>query len=208
MAKRYKEKEKKKGGRKGAVLLFIILLIIVVIFTIYFVNKNADNVDSSEKASQSGSDANISGKDEGSKKKTAKEKQEDEQLNEENASGDMLSPSELNRMVLEENEKVESGKIIKMHYKLESLDVGNVLLYYRLNNGTIYVVNMDISSKKIMSTKKYKEDDLENRQEIVDNLSTSINEYFEKYKEKLQSEGRMLNVIITDTEVVINLNYA
>ena len=101
----------------------------------------------------------------------------------------------------------KGGKIIKMHYKLESLDAGNVLLYYRLETGTVYVVDVDISSSKIKSTKKYEENDLENKQEIVDNLSTNINEYFEKYKEKLQSEGRLLNVIITDTEVIINLNY-
>lgn len=204
MAKRYKEKEKKKSSHKVVILLFIILLIIAIGVTIYFINRNTDD---SVEASQSESDDNGSGEEEGSKEEASEEKQEDGS-NEESASGDKISPSELNQKVLEENEKVEGGKIIKMHYKLESLDAGNVLLYYRLETGTVYVVDVDISSSKIKSTKKYEENDLENKQEIVDNLSTNINEYFEKYKEKLQSEGRLLNVIITDTEVVINLNYA
>ena len=203
MAKRYKEKEKKKSSHKVVILLFIILLIIAIGVTIYFINRNTDD---SVEASQSESDDNGSGEEEGSKEEASEEKQEDGS-NEESASGDKISPSELNQKVLEKNEKVEGGKIIKMHYKLESLDAGNVLLYYRLETGTVYVVDVDISSSKIKSTKKYEENDLENKQEIVDNLSTNINEYFEKYKEKLQSEGRLLNVIITDTEVVINLNY-
>ncbi len=204
MAKRYKEKEKKKSSHKVVILLFIILLIIAIGVTIYFINRNTDD---SVEASQSESDDNGSGEEEGSKEEASEEKQEDGS-NEESASGDKISPSELNQKVLEKNEKVEGGKIIKMHYKLESLDAGNVFLYYRLETGTVYVVDVDISSSKIKSTKKYEENDLENKQEIVDNLSTNINEYFEKYKEKLQSEGRLLNVIITDTEVVINLNYA
>lgn len=204
MAKRYKEKAKKKSSHKVVILLFIILLIIAIGVTIYFINRNTDD---SVEASQSESDDNGSGEEEGSKEEASEEKQEDGS-NEESASGDKISPSELNQKVLEKNEKVEGGKIIKMHYKLESLDAGNVLLYYRLETGTVYVVDVDISSSKIKSTKKYEENDLENKQEIVDNLSTNINEYFEKYKEKLQSEGRLLNVIITDTEVVINLNYA
>ena len=204
MAKRYKEKAKKKSSHKVVILLFIILLIIAIGVTIYFINRNTDY---SVEASQSESDDNGSGEEEGSKEEASEEKQEDGS-NEESASGDKISPSELNQKVLEKNEKVEGGKIIKMHYKLESLDAGNVLLYYRLETGTVYVVDVDISSSKIKSTKKYEENDLENKQEIVDNLSTNINEYFEKYKEKLQSEGRLLNVIITDTEVVINLNYA
>ena len=203
MAKRYKEKEKKKSSHKVVILLFIILLIIAIGVTIYFINRNTDD---SVEASQSESDDNGSGEEEGSKEEASEEKQEDGS-NEESASGDKISPSELNQKVLEKNEKVEGGKIIKMHYKLESLDAGNVFLYYRLETGTVYVVDVDISSSKIKSTKKYEENDLENKQEIVDNLSTNINEYFEKYKEKLQSEGRLLNVIITDTEVVINLNY-
>ena len=204
MAKRYKEKAKKKSSHKVVILLFIILLIIAIGVTIYFINRNTDD---SVEASQSESDDNGSGEEEGSKEEASEEKQEDGS-NEESASGDKISPSELNQKVLEKNEKVEGGKIIKMHYKLESLDAGNVFLYYRLETGTVYVVDVDISSSKIKSTKKYEENDLENKQEIVDNLSTNINEYFEKYKEKLQSEGRLLNVIITDTEVVINLNYA
>lgn len=199
MAKRYKEKSRKKLRYKSTVLLLIILLVIAISIAIYFNNKDEDGRNNDIIASQEENRIDNSIK----KEKSSKDKQQDkEELN-----GDMLNPSKLNQTVLENNEKVKDGEIIKIHYKMQSLEEGNVLLYYKVKNDAIYVVNIDISSKEIKSTKKYEEDDLSNKQVIVDNLSANINCYFERYKDKLNGEGKQLNIIITDTEVILNTNY-
>lgn len=199
MAKRFKEKSRKKLRYKGIVLLLIILLVIAIGVAIYFNIKDKDRRNNDIIASQEENRIDNSIK----KEKSSKDKQQDK----EGVGGDMLSPSKLNQTVLENNEKVKDGEIIKIHYKMQSLEKGNVLLYYKVKNDAIYVVNIDISSKEIKSTKKYEKDDLDNKQVIVDNLSANINDYFERYKDKLNEEGKQLNIIITDTEIILNTRY-
>ena len=212
MAKRYKEKEHKKIMHKGVIFFLIVLLIIIIGATIYFINKDNDvNIQNANNKNELEIENNIESENTKNEEKTEQstdgEDAETKKDTENELSVDMLNPSERNNKLLEENKKIKGGKVIKIHYQLKSLEKGSVQLYYKLTDNTIYVVDADISSKEINNTEKYEKNDLDNRQEIIDNLNENINENFERYKDKITNDGKQLNIVITDTEVVLTTSY-
>lgn len=66
---------------------------------------------------------------------------------------------------------------------------------------------MDIASSKITECKKIEDDNLVKKSVIKDNLDEDVKQDFEKYKDKLNGENSRLNVIITNTEIIINVSY-
>ena len=67
-------------------------------------------------------------------------------------------------------------------------------------------VKVDIKEKNILTITEYKDDELIDKNQIDENLSENIVNDFEENKE-LINEGKMLNIIITDTEVIMNTSY-
>ena len=68
-------------------------------------------------------------------------------------------------------------------------------------------ININILEKKIESVEEYKDDALLEREKIVNNLSENVQDDFESKKDKLDSENKSVNVIITNTEIVINTSF-
>lgn len=204
MAKRYKEK-KRKFKHKGMIILLSALIVIIGYTIYYFVDSNK-NQQNEVKNNDNIYNSTINEVNNTEKDYTETEINVEEENLKTKLSSNILNPVDLNNEVLEKIKEVENGEIIKIQYKLKSLENGVIELYYRTEK-TIYVVEVDIASKTAKNAIEYKEKDLNTRQVITDNLKENINEDFERYKEKINNEGKCLNIIITDTEVVLNTNY-
>lgn len=187
-------------------IILLSALIVIIGYTIYYFVDSNKNQQNEVKNNDNIYNSTINEVNNTEKDYTETEINVEEENLKTKLSSNILNPVDLNNEVLEKIKEVENGEIIKIQYKLKSLENGVIELYYRTEK-TIYVVEVDIASKTAKNAIEYKEKDLNTRQVITDNLKENINEDFERYKEKINNEGKCLNIIITDTEVVLNTNY-
>ena len=120
----------------------------------------------------------------------------------------LLKPEDVNNEIISKIGAVSQEKayVVRIQYKLKSLDNGNIYLYYKINDLDLIKINVNISEKKIENIEKYNDDTLLSKEVISDNLKENVQEDFESKKDKLDSENKSINVIITNTEVVINVS--
>ena len=104
-------------------------------------------------------------------------------------------------------EKIEDADVVRVHYKLKTLEEGTAQVYYKLENSKIYLVEVDIASKSITDYKEIEDEDLVKKSSISDNLEEDVKQDFEKYKDRITEESGRLNIIISNTEIIINVSY-
>ena len=123
-------------------------------------------------------------------------------------SSDVLIPKDLDNEVRNNFEsKLKDSDIVRIHYKLKSLEEGTVQLYYKLNKTKLYLIQVDISSKKIIEAEEVEDKELLKKSAIVNYLNENIKQDFDEYKNELNAEDSRLNIIISNTEIVINVSY-
>lgn len=121
---------------------------------------------------------------------------------------DMLNLKDLDNEVRSNFEsKIKDSDVVRIHYKLKNLEEGTAQLYYKLNNTNLFTVTVDIASKSIINSEEIKDEELAEKPAIVDNLEEDVKNDFETYKDKLNGEDSRLNIIISNTEIVINVSY-
>ena len=184
MAKRYKEKTTKKKNKPSKINIskkFIISIFIVIAISVglYFFITFNHVTDLSVN-----SELNV-------------KRYED-------LTSDVFSARNLNDEVME-NIDIEGMQIIKIQYKLESLEKGKVILLYKIKDNKMLEVSIDIESKKIEEAKVVESPDDVNRKLIDVNLDEDIKEYYEKNITKLKpDEGKnILNIILMNNEIII-----
>lgn len=209
MAKRYK----KKSNNKKKFLRYSICLIIIFIigYAIYyfFIRKEdgqeeimhneqivSENIENNFNEEKSDNDDN--------------NKESENNSNNENISlnCDVLIPKDLDNEVRSNFEnKIKDSDVVRIHYKLKILEEGTAQLYYKLNNTKLFTVTVDIASKSIINSEEIKDEELAEKPAIVDNLEEDVKNDFETYKDKLNGVDSRLNIIISNTEIVINVSY-
>lgn len=217
MARRYKEKKKRKtlGHRyitsqnkeidskninsknKRGILIFSIILIIILI-TIIGINRKwlNFNINNEEKE--------ITEKEADKIVKEISNKVEQQNILLEG--NNLLNLKELTNEISSKLDMGSKGdvQIVQIHYKLKSLDVGMIEVYYKINDIDLIKINVNINEKKIENMENIESDSLLQREGIGDNLNENVQEDFESRKESLDVENKSVNIIITNTEVVIN----
>ena len=226
MAKRYKEKERKrrqntaqryrkreykevdnkniKNKSKKGKLKFIIIFIIILV-AIIGIGIN-----------QKWFDFNISSNEE--KEITEEEKEADRIVKEIRdkakqqsiiLESNLLNPQELTNEIFSKLNIMseEEIQVIQIHYKLKNLDSGTIDIYYKINHIDLMKIHVNIDEKNIENIEEYTEDNLLQKEVIGDNLSENVQEDFESKKDKLDSENKSVNVIITNTEIIINTSF-
>ena len=188
MAKRYKEKQKSKQK----CIIFIIIIIIIAILIFVAIKNNWFN----------GSNLQEEKQDE----TTQLSKQISEYINKENKlNSNLLNPTELSNEVYSQLSGIsQGGYIVKMHYKLKTLDDGNIDVYYKINDNELLKLIISVENKTVENMEEYKDDSLLEKEKITDNLNENIEEDFNRRKEDSENENAIVNIIITDTEIVIN----
>lgn len=198
MAKRYKEKTKKKFKIKNILIciIFIILFAVIIIgvkqkwFDFDHIKQRIKDQEEQEISFELFQ--NITKKVEENRKLTS----------------NLLKPSELNNeidsMINEEEENKDNNYIVKIQYKLKDLNTGTIDIYYKAGKDNLIKMVVNIENKEIESTEKYEDKELVKKDKIRNNLEENIEEDFNKRKEKLNSEYEVVNIIITNTEIVIN----
>ena len=223
MAKRYKEKERKrrqnpaqrykereykevdsrniKNKRKKTNLKIMIIFIIMLVAIVGIgINQKWFNF-------------NISSNEE--KEITEEEKEADKIIKEITDKAEqqtiilennLLNPEELTNEISSKLEIMSEGEtqVIQIHYRLKSLNSGTIDIYYKINNTDLIKINVNIDEKKIENIEEYNDDNLLQKEVIGDNLKEEVEEDFESRKESLDIENKSINIIITNTEVVIN----
>ena len=110
-------------------------------------------------------------------------------------------------MKIKLKDKIKDDDIVKIHYKLKSLESGTVQLYYKLDDTNVYCITVDIALKSVIKSEKIKDKELALKEAINNNLDTDVKKYFENYKDRLIDENSVLNISISNTEIVINVIY-
>lgn len=210
MAKRYKEKKKNKFLR----YLICIVIIAVIIYLVYrfFIKKNDEQSKNIENMQtniiQEEQQANYNND---SKKEESEPKQEsnDEESNDNiPLSGDILVPKDLESEVRSKLEdEIKDADVVRIHYQLKTLEEGIVQIYYKLNDEKIYSAKVDIASKEIAEFAEIEDEELVQKSTIEDNLEEDVKQDFETYKDRLNGENSRLNIIISNTEIIINVSY-
>lgn len=215
MAKRYK---KKKKNKKFLLCLICIVLILVIVYCIYtlFINKNDEQTMQNDVVTTeqvTNNDNEIKNED-NEQKETDQSKDNDSDSDnndsEDNISldADVLVPKDLDSDIRSKlAEKIEDADVVRVHYKLKTLEEGTAQVYYKLENSKIYLVEVDIASKSITDYKEIEDEDLEKKSSISDNLEEDVKQDFEKYKDRITEESGRLNIIISNTEIIINVSY-
>ena len=176
MAKR----EKKKGKIK-----YIIPFVIIIVAIIAFISIRQSRTE-------------VSSKEESLIQEISKE------IENNSLESNLLNPEELNNEILSKFTELNNIYVVKIQYKLKTLDDGFIYLYYKINDTDLMKVNVSIAEKKINNVEKYNDDTVLSKDKIVKNLKENVEEDFESKKDKLDSESKSVNVIITNTEIVIN----
>lgn len=118
-----------------------------------------------------------------------------------NLNSNLLSPEKLNDEIVK---KIgEEYYIVKLQYKLQKLDKGKIEAYYS-NGKDIIKMTINIEDKKIEKIENCEDEFLTKKLKIVNNLEENVKQDFEDNKSKLNKDNE-LNIIITDTEIVINI---
>lgn len=177
MAKRYKEKQKRKVKPVKIIITLIFLCAVVVSIIINF------------------------------KKDVEVQQEKEEIINmqeiDKNMRSNLLIPKEINEELLK---KIgQEYYIVKLQYKLQSLEKGKIEAYYS-NAKNIVKVIINIENEKIEEIEYVTDEYLVKKNKIEDNLEENIKEDFNNNKSKIGKENE-LNIIITDTEIVININF-
>lgn len=184
MAKRYKEKTKKKTVKK--ILAFTsISLVILGILSLAFIF-GISKIDTMIK----------------DRNETIKTKNMIENIDK-NIHSDVLIIEELNKEMIEKLGK--EYYIVKSKYKLNSLDKGTIENYYT-NGTTVIRILIDIEENKISEINEIQDEELNKKTEIGNNIKENIKQDFEENKSNI-SEEKVLNIVVTDTEIIINTNY-
>ena len=210
MAKRYKKNTKNKKP-----LLLVIVVIIIIIATcliIYSIKKSNILSDTFKEVEEHNNldkttDVFISNEEKGLnlENENLTDGADVNNLNI-SLSADVFILKDLNNDVLSKlSEQLENAELLKVQYQLKDLENGNIYLYYKLEE-KLMEVKVDIKEKNILTITEYKDDELIDKNQIDENLSENIVNDFEENKE-LINEGKMLNIIITDTEVIMNTSY-
>lgn len=210
MAKRYRKKSNNKKILRY--LIFLVIIFIIAYGIYYFFVRKDNNQEVIMDNTQLTSD-NILNDIENNVK--AEDNDNDDNINNDNAdnenvslSSDVLIPKDLDNEVRSNFEsKLKDSDIVRIHYKLKSLEEGTVQLYYKLNEEKLYLVQVDISSKKIIEADEVEDEDLLNKSAIINYLNEDIKQDFDGYKNDLNTEDSRLNIIISNTEIVINVSY-
>lgn len=181
MAKRYKKENRrfyKINVKKVLVFIIIIVLIIGISFTVIKL-KNGDQIEVGNTKINTHKISNLT--------------------------SDLLIPKDLNEEIINALNK-DNMKLIKMNYKLESLENGKIELFYNVNNREILNLVIDLKSKQLEKTVNIQDEDLLERKEIKENINEDIKVDYEENKKRLKpEEGKnILNIIVTDTEIIIN----
>lgn len=210
MAKRYR----KKGNNKKFLrfLIFLVIIFIIVYGIYYFFVKKDNSKEVIMDNTQLTSDNILNNTEDNVKyEKTDNEdnKSQNDSGNENvSLSSDVLIPKDLDNEVRNNFEsKLKDSDIVRIHYKLKSLEEGTVQLYYKLNKTKLYLLQVDISSKKIIEAEEVEDKELLKKSAIVNYLNENIKQDFDEYKNELNAEDSRLNIIISNTEIVINVSY-
>lgn len=190
MAKRYKsnttgqsrshQKEKNKSQvkiNKTKILIFVV--VIVILIAMFFIINNIKSSSTSNEVRIRNSEKNIS--------------------------SDIFQLNDLNNEVIEHIEK-NNMKLVRAHYKLENLENGKIILYYKVGEQELFQVDIDINSKKIEKVEKIDNSEILSLEEIGDNINRDIKKYFTDNQKRLKpEEGKnILNIIVSNTEIIIN----
>lgn len=190
MAKRYKNNERKKGKIK----YFLFFLAIIIILVAYGIHQKWFVRETKQENNQE-----ISGE------KVVEEITEKVEKNRKLTSN-LLNPKELNDEIMSilADTYPEGSYITKIHYKLKNLESGNIDIYYKANGKELLKMVVNIDSKEIESTEKYEDEYLLSKGEILNNLTENIEQDFNNRKAEMELGNKVVNIIITNTEVVIN----
>lgn len=121
---------------------------------------------------------------------------------------DILIPKDLvNEISSKLEDEIKDADVVRIHYQLKTLEYGTVQIFYKQDDVKIYSVEVDIASKEITEYKKIEDEDLAQKSAIEDNLNEDIKQDFEKYKDRLIEENNRLNIMISYTEIMINVSY-
>lgn len=209
MAKRYNKKSKNK--KKFLRYLICLIIILIIGYTLYynFIKKDNNQNEILDNAiinkEQVENKSNVKYSEDNDKKFNKNEQNTEKNVS---LSSDVFIPKDLDSEVRNNfANELKNSDIVKIHYKLKSLEEGTAELYYKLDKNKMYLVQVDISSKKILKTDEVEDKELSKKSEIVNYLNEDIKNDFEQYKNELNIEGSILNIIISNTEIVINVSY-
>ena len=104
-------------------------------------------------------------------------------------------------------EEIKDAEVVRIHYQLKTLEDGIIRIYYKLDDEKIYSAEVDIASKVITKFEENEDEELAQKSTIEDNLEEDVKQDFETYKDRLNGENSRLNIIISNTEIIINVSY-
>ena len=201
MAKRYKEKEKKKLNIKNVLIFLVVILIIV--FIIIGIKQKWFDFDYVKNMLEQSRQEEISFE---LFQNITKKVEENRKL-----SSNILNPAELNNeinaIINEEEEAENKNYIVKIQYKLKTLNSGTIDIFYKVSENDLIKMIINLETKEIESTEQYEDEFLLSKNKIEENLEENIEKDFESRKEEIIENVTFLNVIITNTEVVTNIGY-
>ena len=189
MARRFKNeptrRQREPKNRKSSKIkiskkkVFIFIVIIAIIVGIYFLVTNNNN------SMEVNSELNVS--------------------RYKDIASDFLRARDLNNEVIK-NVDIEEMQVVKIQYKLESLEKGKVILLYKIKDNKMLEVTTNMETKKIEEAKVVESPDDADREEIGVNLDENIKEDYEDNTKRLDpDEGKnILNIILTNTEIIIS----
>lgn len=210
MAKRYKEKKK----NKFLLYLTSIAIILVIAYLVYnfFIKKNDEqskNVENTQtNNAQVEQQLNIDSNTENKESNSEQDSLDDESNDNIPLSGDILVPKDLESEVRNKlEEEIKDAEVVRIHYQLKTLEDGIIRIYYKLDDEKIYSAEVDIASKVITKFEENEDEELAQKSTIEDNLEEDVKQDFETYKDRLNGENSRLNIIISNTEIIINVSY-
>ena len=198
VAKRYKENKKKKIKP-----FFLIIIIIGLIILFFIINKKQflkNEINNIYKESVI----------EKNNEYLEENNEENEEIEKNNCdiklSSNLVLPEELEKEVISNlDEQFKEAELVKIQYRLKSLDNGEIELFYKVSE-KIIKTKIDISKKSIVNIEEIQDKELSKKSKIQDNIKEDIKKVFEE-NEELLNEEKVLNIIITDTEVILSISY-
>lgn len=188
MEKRYKQKSNK--NKKTIVVIIAIIIVIIIVF--FLINNKGKKTIINNTLTESINEALEYDNNE------VEEKNNNIKL-----SSNLIVPEELNKEML--SNIGQDAELIKIQYKLINLEDGEIELFYK-DEGKIIKIEVNIKEKSIVNMTEIEDDELIKKSKIQDNIKENIENYYEENKELLNDE-KVLNIIITDTEVIMNISY-
>lgn len=176
---KYKSRKKSSGRKISLKKVFIFIIIIAIIVGIYFLITNNNN------NLEVNSELNVS--------------------RYKDITSDFFKAKDLNNEVIE-NVDIEEMQVIKIRYKLESLEKGKVIFLYKIKDNKMLEVTTNIETKKIEEAKVIESPDDANRDPIEVNLDADVKQFYKDNTKRLKpDEGKnILNIILTNTEIIIS----